>query len=286
MKRLHRLTCLLLLSIPCLALAQGESATISGAMQKTLQHPISPERIKRYYSDLDQDGVADALDECPNTPSGVEVDTIGCAVDSDHDGITDPIDQCPKTTARMAVNFLGCVADTDRDGVDDSRDQCPDTPLGRKVNRFGCEAATHKTLHLTFKTGEYALLPTHERQINTASRQLKDLEGDQVVLVEGHTDAIGCQDDNLRLSWNRAESVRSYLVAKLHYPADKVYVIGYGETRPAADNQTREERAHNRRIELKVVRLKALPAEARPEIPDSMRGYVRRPGRCPFPDAR
>lgn len=73
--------------------------------------------------------------------------------------------------------------------------------------------------------------------------------GDVDVEVAGHTCSIGTEEYNLGLSQRRAEAVRNYLVSK-GVPADRLTVRGYGESRPAASNATREGRAQNRRVEL------------------------------------
>lgn len=77
------------------------------------------------------------------------------------------------------------------------------------------------------------------------------------VIVEGHTDSFGGDDSNLTLSTSRAESVREYLLANMRdlSPAD-VEAVGFGESRPVANNETTEGRARNRRIDL-VLRQKA-----------------------------
>jgi outer membrane protein OmpA-like peptidoglycan-associated protein len=66
--------------------------------------------------------------------------------------------------------------------------------------------------------------------------------------VEGHTDSMGDDASNLKLSQQRAEAVRAYLVTK-SVPAEKIEAVGLGETKPVADNKTGEGRAQNRRVE-------------------------------------
>lgn len=73
--------------------------------------------------------------------------------------------------------------------------------------------------------------------------------GDVDVEVAGHTCNIGTDEYNLGLSLRRAEAVRNYLVSK-GVSADRLTVKGYGESRPAFTNATREGRAQNRRVEL------------------------------------
>lgn len=71
---------------------------------------------------------------------------------------------------------------------------------------------------------------------------------DTTAVIEGHTDNVGTNDDNLKLSQHRAESVVSYLVNDLHIAPSRLTAMGYGETRPIADNSTREGKQMNRRI--------------------------------------
>lgn len=95
------------------------------------------------------------------------------------------------------------------------------------------------------------------RKVQDAIRAMPD----SAVLVEGHTDSFGGDETNLSLSKERAEAVRQYLLANMQeFGADDIESVGYGESRPVANNETVEGRAKNRRIDL-VIRPKAsLPA--------------------------
>ena len=72
--------------------------------------------------------------------------------------------------------------------------------------------------------------------------------------VQGHTDASGPDDYNLKLGQARAEAVRRYLNDSLEIPLHRIGVISYGETAPIVDNDTRENRARNRRVALVVLK--------------------------------
>jgi len=76
-------------------------------------------------------------------------------------------------------------------------------------------------------------------------------QGGVAVIVEGHTDSVGSEAYNKKLSLRRADSVRRYLV-KHGIPADRVTTEGFGESRPVASNDTADGRAQNRRVELRV----------------------------------
>ena len=74
------------------------------------------------------------------------------------------------------------------------------------------------------------------------------------VLIEGHTDSTGDAHFNLRLSELRATSVRDYLIKKGGYETSRFQVIGYGDTRPVADNATKAGRSLNRRVEVTILK--------------------------------
>src|SRR5690349_9845829 len=78
----------------------------------------------------------------------------------------------------------------------------------------------------------------------------------EVIIAVGHTDSVGSDTYNQRLSVRRAEAVKSYLVSK-GIERNRVYTEGKGEKQPVADNKTAEGRAKNRRVEIEVVGTRA-----------------------------
>lgn len=78
----------------------------------------------------------------------------------------------------------------------------------------------------------------------------------EVIIAVGHTDSVGSDQYNQRLSVRRAESVKAYLVSK-GIERNRVYTEGKGEKQPVADNRTSEGRAKNRRVEIEVVGTRA-----------------------------
>jgi outer membrane protein OmpA-like peptidoglycan-associated protein len=71
--------------------------------------------------------------------------------------------------------------------------------------------------------------------------------------IEGHTDSAGPTEFNERLGMERAEAVKRYLYEQHRIPLHKMNVISYGEEKPAGPNDTREGRAQNRRVVIKVL---------------------------------
>ena len=96
--------------------------------------------------DSDSDGIFDDIDICPDSDLGIEVDSDGCSQqqrdsDLDNDGIPDLQDSCPNTPQGEIANEFGCSStqsDTDSDGVYDNLDLCPNTPFGYVVDLDGC----------------------------------------------------------------------------------------------------------------------------------------------------
>ena len=88
--------------------------------------------------DSDGDGVLENRDNCPDTPTGAQVDGTGCPSDSDADGVPDGVDRCANTAPGAAVNATGCTQDSDGDNIADGLDRCPDTEAGVLVDPNGC----------------------------------------------------------------------------------------------------------------------------------------------------
>ena len=78
----------------------------------------------------------------------------------------------------------------------------------------------------------------------------------EVIIAVGHTDAVGADAYNQKLSVQRAEAVKAYLVTK-GIEKNRVYTEGKGEKQPVADNKTKEGQAKNRRVEIEVVGTRA-----------------------------
>jgi outer membrane protein OmpA-like peptidoglycan-associated protein len=88
--------------------------------------------------DSDADGVLNNRDRCANTPSGAQVNDVGCPADSDGDGVANGIDRCSNTAVGAIVDAVGCTRDSDDDNIPDGIDKCPDSPAGVLVDATGC----------------------------------------------------------------------------------------------------------------------------------------------------
>ena len=204
--------------------------------------------------DSDKDGVADYLDKCPNTPVGVAVDANGCPVDTDKDGVPDYLDKCPDTPAGVAVDAQGCPVDSDNDGVPDYLDKCPGTAEGVKVNANGCAIEAAKrcdkptVIAIAFDSNKADVKAQYHDELDKLGNFMKEFPNSKGTL-EGHTDADGGKNANLKLSQARAESVRNYIVNKFGIESGRITAKGFGSAKPAASNKTPAGKAKNRRIE-------------------------------------
>lgn len=202
--------------------------------------------------DADGDGVADEADQCPGTPRGVQVDSVGCPLDGDKDGVADYLDKCPNTPAGEEVDAQGCSLDGDGDGVVDADDMCPDTPAGTEVMSNGCGGEQSVVLRgVNFELNSAQLTVNAETILDGVAATLSSSPGFNVEL-QGHTDSMGSDSYNMNLSQNRAKSVKNYLVNQ-GVESGRLTARGYGEEQPIASNDTAEGRAENRRVELKVL---------------------------------
>lgn len=102
-----------------------------------------------------------------------------------------------------------------------------------------------------FVTGKAELLPAAQDQLAQVAKALQDQGEIKPIVVEGYTDSVGSDTNNMRLSQDRANAVRNYLVSK-GLPSDKVSAVGKGKSNPVAANDTADGRANNRRVEIVV----------------------------------
>ena len=104
-----------------------------------------------------------------------------------------------------------------------------------------------------FKFGKKELPDAAKQQIDDLIAKLQQDPKNVYIEIEGHTDNVGAAEYNEKLGLERAEAVKRYLYEKYMVPLHKMNVISYGETKPIADNKTRDGRAQNRRVVIRVL---------------------------------
>ncbi|UTW07150.1 OmpA family protein [Pseudomonas benzenivorans] len=172
--------------------------------------------------------------------------------------------------AGAVIGGLICYAqdgDEDGDGVFDRRDRCPHTPSGMSVGHNGCPLKVYPDspavveaeplevvrveLDVKFDFDKSVVKPDGQADIRSLADFMKQYPQTNTV-VEGHTDSIGTDAYNQGLSERRANAVRDVLVRQHGIDMGRVSAVGYGETRPVADNDSEAGRAINRRVEAEV----------------------------------
>jgi OOP family OmpA-OmpF porin len=201
----------------------------------------------------------------PRPPEPEPLPPIVAPVDGDQDGIFDPADRCPHTAAGVAVDEKGCpvVTDQDLDGVMDASDACPGTPIETAVDDRGCPLPVVPAVELPEPAMTFDL-EYQPNAIEVSSAFAAEMErmmdfvrahpGRRFV-IEGHTDSVGNAADNMKLSLQRAEKIKVYLVEKMGVAVSLLEARGFGESNPVADNSTQAGRLQNRRVVVIVLPL-------------------------------
>jgi OOP family OmpA-OmpF porin len=122
----------------------------------------------------------------------------------------------------------------------------PQTPAASKVT-YAADAF--------FDFDKATLKPAGKAKLDDLVGKVKGINL-EVIIAVGHTDSVGSDAYNQKLSVKRAESVKAYLVSK-GIEKNRIYTEGKGEKQPVADNKTTEGRAKNRRVEIEVVGTRA-----------------------------
>jgi outer membrane protein OmpA-like peptidoglycan-associated protein len=204
--------------------------------------------------DADLDGIADATDQCVSEkgvmPTG--------SPDGDLDGVLDRDDKCPVIPG---VAPDGCLPDADQDGIVGADDRCPEQPETRNgfEDADGCPdelpAAVKNFMGviagIEFDTNKDSIRDSSQTVLERAVSDLTEYPSLRIQIV-GHTDDKGAHDHNLDLSQRRAESVKSYFIARGIDPR-RVESRGAGPDEPLGSNKTLAGRQKNRRIEFHVL---------------------------------
>ncbi len=173
------------------------------------------DEMKRLKTDTDGDGVADFFDKCPGTPMGTKVDGAGCAL---------PLPPAKDTVVKVYNNTY-VITDEDRNLVKEA------------------------IRNLEFDFGKATIRERSHPYLNRVAEML--VKKGFSLKLGGHTDNVGSDAANMKLSKNRAESIKNYLVAQ-NVSYGKIEAVGYGESQPISSNKTAKGRQENRRVEFTI----------------------------------
>ena len=172
----------------------------------------------------------DAIEECGDKPAAKPV---------------------AKPAPVAAAPVVAAPVDSDGDGVTDDMDKCPDSPADKPVDAEGCTIVSVVLKNVQFESNSSELTAGSSEELDKAVDAMNKY--DQIrIEIQAHSDSMGEASYNQYLSEQRANSVRDYMIGK-GIAADRMVAKGYGESKPIADNSTRDGRAKNRRVELKII---------------------------------
>jgi outer membrane protein OmpA-like peptidoglycan-associated protein len=181
-------------------------------------------------------------------------------LDRDGDEILDKDDECPDDVEDLDAfeDEDGCPeVDNDEDGIPDETDECPDLPEEEGGDGDGCPSKTFVKIvggemqifgKVQFKTGSAEIDQKSDPLLDQIAVALKANPQVKHMRIEGHTDDVGDDGINQRLSEQRAGSVKKALVSR-DVDEARLETVGHGESKPAAPNGTPAGRAKNRRVE-------------------------------------
>lgn len=242
--------------------------------------PLDPEDHDGYKDrdgcpdpDNDKDDILDEDDQCPDDPEIVNgfQDEDGCPdekpiEDTDGDGYKDDVDRCtvdPEDFDEFQDED-GCPeADNDGDGIVDQDDQCPndrevyngvdDTDGCPDEGRVVLEASQIRILDkIYFEFNKAIIRPVSFSLLDEIAAVILQHPELLKIRIEGHTDDVGNDVYNLKLSQQRADAVRAALVER-GVDQGRLDAVGFGEMRPLETNETEDGRAINRRVEFIIV---------------------------------
>lgn len=254
--------------------------SLTATVERTRREPPPPP------ADSDHDGVADPDDRCPTdpgvAPSGCPADTDadgvldrddycpreagpapkGCPVidlDPDKDGVPLPCDQCP---TEAGIKPLGCpIRDTDGDGIFDDKDKCPNEPETKNgfEDQDGCPDTVPEAVKkftgvvqgIFFEQNKATIRAQSSPVLAKAAKVFAQFPSVNIE-ISGHTSSEGDEAFNQKLSLDRAQAVKDWLI-QAGTSADRITIRGAGPSEPISDNKTNAGREKNRRIEFKIL---------------------------------
>ena len=151
------------------------------------------------------------------------------------------------STAAASANSAAAAANNNATGVGNKL-----ADFDRQSRRLVLEVVINESSG-NFQFGKADLPDEAKAQVDQLISKLQQDPKNVYIEIEGHTDNIGPADLNEKLGMDRAEAVKRYLYEKHQIPLHKINVISYGMTKPVADNKTKEGRAQNRRVVIRVL---------------------------------
>jgi OOP family OmpA-OmpF porin len=192
--------------------------------------------VAMMYDELYDATLRQEVEALKGRVANVETAVNDLKKDSDGDGVADQFDKCPNTPAGTVVDGSGCPIVFPKPIIDTIKGPAMVTPAAVAYSNIQFEFDSS-----VLKTSSYPVLDATSADLRTSGASAE---------LDGFASSEGTAAHNMRLSKDRANSVKTYLVNS-GVPAKKLKVKGFGETHPIADNSTEDGRVLNRRVEFK-----------------------------------
>jgi outer membrane protein OmpA-like peptidoglycan-associated protein len=145
----------------------------------------------------------------------------------------------------------GNVIDTEG-GVIEETDRSCENLIRTDLPRPAPAVRDKFNLTINFESGKTEIRKEDKEQLRKAEEFIKKYPNNRI-MIEGHTDSIGSEKYNMRLSQRRAETIKKYFVQTGNVDPGKISALGYGELKPVDSNKTKTGMAKNRRVEFLIV---------------------------------
>ena len=213
-------------------LAVGMAATVGCASKNYVRQETTPLINKtNELDDLTAKNSKDIKDVDSRAQAGIqEVQTKAAAVDQKAQAAGQQADQA-QTLANSAVQRVGTLQNT-------------------VANLDNYRVVTETAVHFAFNKDN--LTKDAKAALDQIATDVPNTKG-YIITIEGGTDSVGDSEYNYGLSQRRANSVIQYLASQHNIPAHKIYLIGLGKDKPVDSNKTREGRAKNRRVDVRLM---------------------------------
>jgi len=176
-----------------------------------------------------------------NTKAIKEVDARTQAAIQDVNTKTAAVEQKTQAAAQQA---------TDAQNLADTATRRVDVLQNTVANLDNYRVVTETSVHFAFDKDN--LTKDAKSALDQLASDVANTKG-YIITVEGGTDSVGSEEYNYGLSQRRADSVIQYLASQHNIPAHKIYLVGLGKDKPADSNKTREGRAKNRRVDVRLM---------------------------------
>ncbi|KHA62476.1 OmpA family protein [Vibrio sp. MarTm2] len=157
--------------------------------------------------------------------------------------------------ATPVPNQIDDLLDEDKDGVINARDLCPQTPARSEIDNDGCGTYINTSekidLHILFANDSDVVQPIFMTQVRELADFLEEYPSTTVEL-QGYASKVGRPDYNLELSKRRAEAVENLLL-DYQLDADRVTIVGFGDTNLSVEGDDEQAHAQNRKVVASVI---------------------------------